>query len=614
MEFAFMPPRESSVSHRRSRSDNTDVFRSIPYDDCKETLPNAASRQRAQSWVPPRKKHRMSQVVFHPSDDTHQMASPMVPPPLDLSRTSFSSTGSIENFTYRHSSSSTSTRNTSLCGSSSESFDSHNTASPPKRPPRPERGLFDDNPAIAASRLNAWKEISEQEATEKEKKVTDEMQQLIRDTTMAFDMSWGALPCKVPQPQQTKKSPETPKGDSSPSGKTLPKSYFDTEDTPPRKSRPKQLKKMGHQSVQLPPRGMPKAMRWSLLADMLGARRPTAGQMLEAQSRDSVKSEEMQRPATTDGSGPAAAVHQEDYAANIWRECSTECSINQDTQQEAKEEANTGAPSTPTPPLPPKNPARFGQRGQVSHLPTIPESLRNSIVNDLRRRRSAHSVRLSSRSSVYSTDQTLSHYLNVTQPSQDLTGSPRQSGSEDDEGAIAEWMDNHSSSVSYPETPDIPGIPTPEEYEEEIADDMAEWFDTFGFESHGRLVAAAANPSHRGPTRSLNSIHSMDSSTSTLEDPDSPMPNKAEVIPHSQPDTQMSPMAKAHLASLSRLKLASGLKPVTQYELPLSPEMKTPGSGPRMTCNLSDGLDSFLAWNPTSVNETSVHETSFYEE
>ncbi|KAK3187155.1 hypothetical protein K4F52_004058 [Lecanicillium sp. MT-2017a] len=617
MDFTFKSPWERMVSHRRSRSDSASTAKEILYGtDDDATAAQINQRTRAQSWLPPtRKKHAMSQLVFHPSDHTeHMSSSPMAPPPLDVPRTSYSSGESAESLSYRDSSSSTSTRHTSLCGSGgasttwSENQDPRLPTMPPKRPPRPEHGLFDDDPAIASSRLNAWNSPSQTGAA------SDEVRDLLQETYRAYDAADDTTVAYKSPGQQTKANPTTPSRESSLSRRAQPRSFFDTSDKPLRRksSRTRPAKKFGRRSVQLPARMMPKPIRWSLLTHLLQPKRNSAQDMLEPKYLDTMTTNHGKLPQPF--AAPDSQTDQD--LSNAFH---TQCTIGQSADTPMQPDGR----ATPTPPLPPKNPARLG-RSHIANLPTIPESLITSLENDLRRRGSIRSFRLSRNGSL--AERRVSQYLRGAQLSM-AHGPPSRRASvhhhspvSSHDDASSDWSDYNTPSTASPDTPCIPGLPAPEEYEDEVPDDMAEWFDEFGFESHGRLIDAASPSSRRrsqnqghghSATRSLNSVHSMDSSTSTLEDPDSPVPNKAEVVmPQSLEQMNANPASyKYHLSTLTRLQVPGSSAHVPHYELPMDPEVKEPSPAPRMSCNLSEDLDSFLAWNPTPVADE-----TFYEE
>ncbi|KAF1737759.1 hypothetical protein CRV24_003386 [Beauveria bassiana] len=148
------------LSHRRTRSSDPSNKNNTPpiqftSDGTKYTLasetptptPASATPQhgRSKSWNTSKEKSQATtrlSMFFHSTDYSNYRAFLSPPNPLDLHRTTSSSRGSHRT---SKSTSSISTKNTSLSGSSSSiELPKRLSAPPPQRPPRPPRGLFED--------------------------------------------------------------------------------------------------------------------------------------------------------------------------------------------------------------------------------------------------------------------------------------------------------------------------------------------------------------------------------------------------------------------------------------------------------------------------------------
>lgn len=131
-----------------------------------------------------------------------------------------------------------------------------------------------------------------------------------------------------------------------------------------------------------------------------------------------------------------------------------------------------------------------------------------------------------------------------------------------------------------------------EDDELEMMDDMTDWFETFGFESHGQLIADGnrRRQHQRDTSRSIESVRSLDSTTSTISDDlDLPIPTST----LNPSETNLAQQASLHESD----KIVICEEEEGQDNMPQSPESKV-----RVSCNFTDDLDSFLEWTPVMVD------------
>ncbi|EGX89357.1 hypothetical protein CCM_07608 [Cordyceps militaris CM01] len=299
---------------------------------------------------------------------------------------------------------------------------------------------------------------------------------------------------------------------------------------------------------------------------------------------------------------------------------------------------------SPPPPPPPKNPARFGARARTSQLAPIPEMLVASAEGERRRRKNSL-VRISTKSkrpvakpragpsssssshdslylvgTAYSKTSPLFRHGHIEFQHKSRHAEAEEhsgSGEHDYADLQVDWPAFHSSILCDAEDLDS-GMALDEA--NAMADELGEWFDEFGFESHGELIKAgrAARDASRssGSTASSRSSASSTSSASTISDVDLPMP----ASPDRSPFTKMQRWSFDHQAERNVCAApghdmhASDPIPVLSemvlgldiYGLPVEEEPFTKrgaSGGPRMSCNLTDDLGQFLAWNPTLSND-----------
>ncbi|OAA62204.1 hypothetical protein ISF_05213 [Cordyceps fumosorosea ARSEF 2679] len=331
------------------------------------------------------------------------------------------------------------------------------------------------------------------------------------------------------------------------------------------------------------------------------------------------------------------------------------------------EGGGSSLPPLPPPPPPPKNPARFGARARTSHLSPIPEMLVATPPAEGQRRRRKSSVKISPKSkrgsgggsgganrSVATTRDSL--YLVGTAYSQTSPlfrhghiefqhkGKVKAAGDEECEEVVGDgqhldWPAFHSSVLC--DADDLEAGFAQDEADA-MADELGDWFDEFGFESHGTLirgscvVPAGASSGYKeegnGASRAAaaRSTASSRSSASTISDAELPMPASPDRSP-SLAKMQGWSFAQAERHDHAR-RYARGADPHASDPIPVAVEEQTsprglglntyglpqgggqgeaarasklggPSRGPRMSCNLSDDLGQFLAWNPTAFHD-----------
>ncbi|KAJ3472120.1 hypothetical protein NLG97_g11268 [Lecanicillium saksenae] len=200
--------------------------------------------------------------------------------------------------------------------------------------------------------------------------------------------------------------------------------------------------------------------------------------------------------------------------------------------------------------------------------------------------------------------------------------SPKPKAEDDDELDYAsqhvDWLKFHSSILCDADDLDS-GLAQDEA--NAMADELGDWFDEFGFESHGALVKSGRPRKSRQSRQStsMESSRSSASSSSTISDADLPMPASPDRSPFAKMQSWSFGQAERN-ASASRGDEHSSdpIPVVTEMELGLNTYGLPPAedlsakqasrrvSGPRMSCNLSEDLGQFLAWNPTHIND--IHE------
>lgn len=292
------------------------------------------------------------------------------------------------------------------------------------------------------------------------------------------------------------------------------------------------------------------------------------------------------------------------------------------------EESPLSTESSPPPP-PPKNPARFGARVRTSELPPIPETPAAATDGDRRRRRSSlktspksrrggTKAKVMPRDSLYLIGTAYSKasplfrhgHIEFQQRSPKAKEEFTESDAADDQ---VDWAKFHSSIMA-----DVGDLDsgTAQDESNAMAEDLGEWFEEFGFESHGTLVKSGRTRKTRRSSHSLESARSSASSSSTISDADLPMPASPERSPFAKMKSWSFGQAERNASLLNRDEHVSDPIPVVTerelglntYGLPPAEEPTTKQatrstSGPRMSCNLSEDLGQFLAWNPTHFND-----------
>ncbi|TQV96391.1 hypothetical protein V2A60_003198 [Cordyceps javanica] len=293
--------------------------------------------------------------------------------------------------------------------------------------------------------------------------------------------------------------------------------------------------------------------------------------------------------------------------------------------------------SSPPPP-PPKNPARFGARARTSQLAPIPEMLAASAAEGgERRRRGSSLTNISPKSkragskprtaaahdslylvgTAYSKASPLFRHGHIEFQHKSPKARADDDGEEEECAADdhVDWAAFHSSILF--DAGDLDSGMAQDEANA-MADELGDWFEEFGFESHGALInSGRSREDGSSSSRSMaSSRSSAASSTSTISDADLPMPASPEQAPFAKMQAWSFGQAERGAASVvvGRDEHSSDPIPVvTEMELGLDTYSLPPGEeplrkqgpsrGPRMSCNLSEDLGQFLAWNPTHFDD-----------
>ncbi|KAM3445650.1 hypothetical protein NHJ13734_000351 [Beauveria thailandica] len=354
----------------------------------------------------------------------------------------------------------------------------------------------------------------------------------------------------------------------------------------------------------------------------------------------------------------------------------TEAEPTQLNAAAAVDSADNAAEARPTlpvdqgspPPPPPKNPARFGARARTSQLAPIPEMLVASAQGERRRRRSSlltnKTATTSSRSkragakteaaaaaaaaatrdslyligTAYSRASPLFRHGHIEFQHKGLRAKKDDDDDDDEPDSAAnqhevDWPKYHCSALCG--TDDLVSGMAQDEANA-MADELGDWFDEFGFESHGALVRSG-RPRKASPSSSSESSRSSASSASTMSDADLPMPASPDRSPTSSSFARMQSWSfgqaernasASAAAAAARDEHASDPIPVLMemgmelgldtYGLPSSMDREehlkkkkmekqdssfAASAGPRMSCNLSQDLGQFLARNPTLFDD-----------
>lgn len=731
------------LSHRRTRSgdpSNTPAPIEFTRDGTRYTLepkatpspkPLSTQHSRSKSWSTSKDKSQAakSHIFFQFADYPNYKATLSPPNPLDLHRAASSSKGSHRS---NNSISSLSTKDTSLHGSSSsiEIPQRPFPAVAPQRPPRPPRGLFEDESEEEEEHSAAAADEVPLDHTADEN-ITGLIQQSDRafeDVGMALaDVTYNTYVAQakpdmlvlsrgnsVRRRRQGITPPVTARRSPISSNRSVRRNSIHSSQstsTQGHAARPPTTKKMGKRNVLLP-----RKLRMTLsqsVSDLLTSR--ASKRISVASSLSSIYSDQFdESPAhqrnssitaakrrscqqqtqrhSTDSKFPLYATDSQNLTASqmyhrdmlpnsvmawmgtdsvfaepdgmdeaddeelLGHKLEDKCNLATEPEgpqppspagmvsaEHAAEARPLSVDGSPPPPPPPKNPARFGARARTSQLAPIPEMLVASPGEGERRRRKSSLAKLSSKSTrsggtkakaattrdslylvgtAYSRASPLFRHGHIEfQHKSPKATAPAEDGAPEDADQNVDWPKFHSSALC-----DADGLASGMAQDEAnaMADELGEWFDEFGFESHGTLVksgrtrkassaAAAARESC-----SMESSRSSASSSSTISDADLPMPASPDRSPFAKMQSWSFGQAERNASASSRDEHCSDPIPVvTELELGLdtyglpaedgefSPKNASHG-GPRMSCNLSADLGQFLAWNPTVFND--VHE------
>ncbi|KAJ6790074.1 hypothetical protein PWT90_06915 [Aphanocladium album] len=710
------------MSHRRTRSGDPSnnappiefTSEGTKYTLESETpLPKSPAPQhtRSKSWSTSKEKTEAAkrQIFFQFADYPNYKAALTPPNPLELRRAASSSKGSHYSHKTTNSTSSVSTKNTSLYGSPSsiEVPQKPFPATPPQRPPRPARGLFEDDfdeePAPVADDM-----AMDHTADENIQGLIFQSDQAYEDVGLALaDATYSAYVAQakpdmlvlsrgnsVRRRRQGLTPPVTARRNSIQSNRSMRRSSIQSahSSTKGHIARPPTTKKMGKRNVLLP-----RKLRLTLsqsVSDLLTSRASkrvsaasslssvyseyleehpshkrnssiTAAKRLSGQQSKRFSMESRSSLYATDGSNLTASqmYHREMLPNSVMAWMGADSifgepdDMDEDDDEELSHEfedkcnlapepelsqlpgpADAVADERPLsvegspPPPPPKNPARFGARTRTSQLAPIPEMLVASAEGERRRRRSSltktspKSKRSSGKTKAVPRD---SLYLIGTAYSKasplfrhghiEFQKSPKLKTEDADELGYAsqhvDWLKFHSSILC--DAGDLDSGLAQDEANA-MADELGDWFDEFGFESHGALIKSG-RPRKSRKSSSMESSRSSASSSSTISDADLPMPASPERSPFARMQSWSFGQAERNASAPRRDEHSSDPIPVVTemelglntYGLPTAEEASAKQvsrrvSGARMSCNLSEDLGQFLAWNPTQIND--IHE------
>lgn len=265
-----------------------------------------------------------------------------------------------------------------------------------------------------------------------------------------------------------------------------------------------------------------------------------------------------------------------------------------------KEEEESTTPAS-TPPQPPsKNPARFAGRLNMTQLPTIPENLFSPA---------SAKPGTFSKAAVMTGLQKLAPHRSGTitiRPSKNMHKIPRKKiGQAPD----VNWAD-FQFAIMCGAGDLVSGMA--EDEARDFADDMADWFDTFGFDSHGELVPDVLETLACIPLMNVSSAGESDaSSILSVEDVDFPIPVSTLFEDHiagaftrrgSASDEEGETTITRHLSSRFQTTghRARSVSPVGSIE----PPQDSP-----MSCNMNNDLEQFLEWNPSGMYSMATYES-----
>lgn len=296
------------------------------------------------------------------------------------------------------------------------------------------------------------------------------------------------------------------------------------------------------------------------------------------------------------------------------------------------------------PPPPPKNPARLRARARLSQLPPIPETQIAAANGDRRRRKSSAAKSLKGRrgtirakalprdsmylvGTAYSKASPLFRHghIEFLQNGHKADGAAAGNAQEEEVDDEVDWITYHSSIMC--DVSDL-SMGMAEDESNAMADELGDWFDEFGFESHGTLVKSSlSRPPRPLSSRSTSTSprNSAASSSSTISDADLPMPASPDQSPFTKMQSWSFSQAERNASTTSALQrrqmdehstdpipvLAEIEAAFPVYGLPSTTDdfsmkqipRRMSGPGPRMSCNLSEDLGQFLAGNPTGFYE-----------
>lgn len=340
-----------------------------------------------------------------------------------------------------------------------------------------------------------------------------------------------------------------------------------------------------------------------------------------------------------DGPSSAPSSVPFDHAV-VHRNFALQSSSSTKTQHERAFSEFSSLTATPDIPLllvpPPKNPARFAAKSQnTTQLPTIPEvhlaTQRNAQNSQLRPRPRSRSMTQGAkerneymcfRSTPFTlTTPAFRHGPIIFQK----TGLSRQAAVAEDVDEDVDWAAFQMAILGGAgDLSDVfPPAKNEGEYDDgEIADDMTAWFDEFGFETHGELIAGSRpTTAHRSTQRdsagSLDLAESVASSPSTVNtESDSELKTpvdseKMAMLLQQAPQHHTLDKAAKFLRRLSSGNHSRSNSDNSNVETPWGPLVvgeagangidENDADNMSMAHNLGHGLGEFLKWRSSHV-------------
>lgn len=608
--------------HRRDYSDpNPQSKNKSVFDDDGGKDGLFIKRDRSRSWLSAAKKKPSSPAPDVPVFPRSMPAnSPFIKSAARFSSDSSDSADKSSNYS---SSSGMASSNTSPSLSSSPMLSS----TPPKRPPRPEHGLFDDadfyniHPALRPTRPDYDGPTSHpaQVDVDLDGQMSDNVEQLMLEVDQAFeDVGVALKSAKLGRPSLGPQA--SPPVSRAPSVKKRRRQYptiqTDLGSTPQftAPTRKTSVSKRRTSQRPVPPSAKiaqqlaDKKARWTMTESLVEFvrrspfRRVEVDEILSPRRMEDIRNSRMiEYPFSMDAVRQSSDSKEEshNYSLETDRHHPSHASFRDSTStsedhsipkppqtysdrviEEAVLDERSASPTAPA--LPPKNPARFNRK--PLHLSTIPESSRSSAL-----------------------------LVPARKPT------PTKTKETKPDVNLAEFQSAIICGAGDLET----GLA--EDEEQDMLDEMTEWFDEFGFETPGQLIVDG--PRRRGhqrdTSRSIESVQSLDSTTSTIStDSDLPIMTTS---PLASPTITSPTLSRSKTSPTKSKRYTFGAEGGSPFVTNLSDDEKIvvgveiqrrksrlqkrrtseakseKSDKVRMSCNLTNDLDSFLESTPVPM-------------